>query len=54
MTTPRAKAKRILAAIMADLTDRRGIRQAFEGIDDEVMAELRETLIAIIEKELAS
>lgn len=35
-------------AVIDNLRDRRGIRQAFDGVDDEVMEEIRDTLAGII------
>jgi hypothetical protein len=43
-----AMAGRIVAAVLVDLKDRRGIRQAFDGIDDDVQAEIKVTLTRIV------
>lgn len=37
-------AEQIVNAILSNLLDRRGIRQAFEDIDDDIMDELRADL----------
>lgn len=36
--------ERVAAAVLKDLSDRRGIRQAFDNIDDGVMAEIRDAI----------
>jgi hypothetical protein len=36
--------KRIAKAVLDDLCDRRGIRHAFDGIDDRTMEEIREAI----------
>lgn len=41
-------AQRIVAAIEDDLRDRRGLRQAFESIDDELQVEIRDTWAALV------
>ena len=41
-------AHRAARAILADLTDRRGIKHGFEGIDEDVRAELVQSLADII------
>ena len=38
----------IVNIVLYDLRDRRGIRQAFEEIDEDVMMEIRATLIGKI------
>lgn len=45
------KAKRILFAIAADLTDRRGLRQQWEQIDDDIQEEILATWLGFIERE---
>ena len=47
------KAERIVQAIERDFTDRRGLRQAWEQIDDDIQAEIRATWTALVRKELA-
>lgn len=46
------KAKRIVKAIVDDFTDRRGLRQEWEHIDDETQAEISATWTALVRKEL--
>lgn len=46
-------ARKVLSAIMADLLDRRGLRQTIESIDDEIRREMNEKLRNIIEGVLA-
>lgn len=41
-------ASEIVNKIIADLTDRRGLRQAFEEIDEEIQEEIKETWIEIV------
>lgn len=36
--------------VLANLMDRRGIKQAFYGVDEDVMEEIRATLAGIIRK----
>lgn len=36
--------ERVAAAVLSDLLDRRGIRHAFDDIDDDVMAEIRQAI----------
>lgn len=45
-------AKRILAGILADLTDRRGLRHEWYGIDDEIQDEIVQAWESIINREL--
>ena len=47
-------ARRIVAAIIRDFTDRRGLRQEWEQIDDETQAEIRDEWQRRTEKCLAS
>jgi hypothetical protein len=42
-----AKAEVIVDAIIADLSDRRGLRQEWEGCDEEIQAEIRSEWILI-------
>lgn len=44
----RAQAKAIVKAIIADLTGRRGLRQEWDQIDDDVKREIRDTWIALV------
>lgn len=46
------KAKRIVKAIEDDLNYRRGLRQAWEQIESDVLTELRKAWIEIVQKEL--
>lgn len=43
-------AQKIVAAIESDLRDRRGLRQEFEAIDDDIQDEIRDTWAAIVRK----
>lgn len=45
-------AQRIVARIEADLCDRRGLRQAFEGVDEDIQDEIRDNWAAIIRTSL--
>lgn len=40
--------EKIVDAILEDLTDRRGLRQEWEQIDDDIKDEIRETWIAAV------
>jgi hypothetical protein len=40
-------ANRIVASIQADFTDRRGLRQQWESIDDEIQNEIIDTWVAL-------
>ena len=42
--------KKILFEIVADFTDRRGLRQEWEGIDDDIQEEIFEDWLEIIKK----
>ena len=44
-------ATRIMKALIADITDRRGWRQAWDTFDDDVQEEIKATFINIIMKE---
>jgi hypothetical protein len=46
------KAKRIAAAILADVTDRRGWSQEWDGFDEEIQEEIVVTWEKIIDKHL--
>lgn len=40
--------KNIVDAILADLTDRRGLRQAWEEIDEDIREEIKECWMDIV------
>lgn len=42
-----SKAEIIIDAIIEDLTDRRGLRQAWEDIDEDIQQEIRNVWIEI-------
>ena len=44
----------IVDRILWDLRDRSGIQQGFDGIDDEVMEEIKTTMASIIKKGVSS
>jgi hypothetical protein len=46
-------ADRIVKAFADDFTDRRGLRQEWEQIDEETQAEIRTTWTKIVRKEMA-
>ena len=43
------RAKNIVAALLEDLTDRRGLRQAWDSIDEDVQEEIIEEWVEIVE-----
>lgn len=43
-------ATKIVDALLDDMTDRRGLRQEWDNIDDDVQAEIRKTWIKIVLK----
>jgi hypothetical protein len=43
----------IVGRIVADLTDRRGLRQEWESIDEDVRQEIMETWGDIVQQEIA-
>lgn len=45
-------AKKIAQAILADVTDRRGWRQEWDGFDDDIQDEIVNTWIRIIDEHL--
>jgi len=45
-------AQRIIEEIESDLTDRRGLRQEFEGIDPDTQDEIRDTWADLIRDKL--
>lgn len=47
-----SKAKEIVNAIIADLTDRRGLRQEWEQIDSDIQEDIRQEWIEIVETAL--
>lgn len=47
------KAKRAAKAVFADLSDRRGFRQALDECDADVIKEIKTTIADIIAKEMA-
>lgn len=49
-----AAANRIVYRIIDDLADRRGLRQEWDNIDEEIQAEIRETWMTIVMKEFAT
>ena len=46
-------AKRIVFNLISDLTDRRGLRQEWDQIDEDIQEEIIQTWIDIVEKELS-
>lgn len=42
------KAEKAFEALLADLTDRRGFRQTWDGIDRDTRAEIRQRWVALI------
>jgi len=46
------KAVQIVNAILHDLTGRRGLRHEWDGIDDDIQQEIRDTWATIVRKEL--
>ena len=42
------KSEQIVDAIISDLTDRRGLRQEWEMIDEDIQEEIKETWISIV------
>ena len=45
-----SKSKQILFKILHDFTDRRGLRQGWEQIDDDIQEEILETWLKMIEE----
>lgn len=45
-------ARRAVDAIVEDLSDRRGLRQEWEGIDREIRTEIRKVWIDIVEAKI--
>ncbi len=46
------KAEKIVKEILADLTDRRGLRQEWENIDDDIQEEIKSEWIKIVRSNL--
>lgn len=46
------KAEKIVEAIMKDFTDRRGLRQEWEQIDEDIQNEIKGTWIELVRKVL--
>jgi len=44
--------EKIVDALIADFTDRRGLRQAWEGIDEDIREEIRETWISLVKEQM--
>lgn len=53
-SSPESIAARIVAAIEADFTDRRGLRQQWEQIDGDIQEEIRREWRALALEELLS
>lgn len=47
-------ARKIADAILQDVTDRRGWRQEWEGFDEDIQKEIKDTWVQIIKKELSA
>lgn len=47
-------AKKIVEAILQNLTDRRGLRQEWDQIDDEIQNEIREAWERIVDATLTA
>ncbi len=45
-------AEKVVEKIVYDLSDRRGLRQEWEGIDDEIQKEIKSVWRSIINEEL--
>ena len=50
---PGSVEQRIVDAIIFDLSDRRGLSGEWDGIDDEIKAQIRKKWMQIIRQELA-
>jgi hypothetical protein len=48
----RAKARRIVEKIVRDLEDRRGLRQVWEEIDDDIRKQIKKTWADVVAVEL--
>jgi hypothetical protein len=49
----RSRSEYIVGLIVEDFTDRRGLRQEWEQIDDDIQQEIRKTWEGLVEKGLA-
>lgn len=47
-------AKKIVADILSDMTDRRGFRQEWDGVDEDIQTEIREVWEAIVDKAITT
>ncbi|AKM77864.1 MAG: hypothetical protein UX49_C0049G0002 [Candidatus Wolfebacteria bacterium GW2011_GWC2_46_275] len=52
-TKPTEPAKKILFAILGDLTGRRGLDNAWDDIDDDVKEELLESNLEVVKKNMS-
>lgn len=48
MKIDKKTAEKIVDKIIEDLTDRRGLRQEYEQIDDDIQKEIKDTWINIV------
>lgn len=48
------KAEQIVSKILADLTDCKALRQAWDDIDEDIQQEIRDTWADIVRRELSS
>lgn len=48
MTTAKDKAKSVVDQIIADLSDRQGLGDVWDDIDEDVQAEIREKWMSIV------
>jgi hypothetical protein len=51
---PTSQVKMILFDIVSDFTDRRGLRQEWDNIDDDIQEEILEKWLEIIERHVRS
>ncbi len=49
MSTPSKEAQAAVQAVLADFTDRRGLRQAWEGVDVDIRKEIEERWAELID-----
>jgi len=47
----REAAEKIVDEIIADITDRRGLKRVWYGIDDDIQSEIRDVWIDIVQVE---
>ena len=52
--SPHANTKAAVDAIESDLSDRRGLRQAWDAIDDDVKSEIRRTWCGLVSRAIAT